>query len=200
MPPQPEQLDHESLLMAYVLDELPPAEREAFELRVAAEPALSADLARLRAAHARLYAALEQDDATLRLPTSEAVAVRRVSREIRQWVTRRAALPAAPAARGRWRVPLWSYPAATAVALIVGFLVWSSRQEVGPMPASPEARREMEVLAAENEAVADWLSNSLAMSDPFADAELADQLAAGGGSGGDLQSIYMLPPREETSQ
>ena len=79
MPPQAENLDREATLMLYLAGELEPAQREAFEQRLRAEPELVAEAEQVRAAQRSIAAELERADARTRLPASEGVVVRRVS-------------------------------------------------------------------------------------------------------------------------
>ena len=151
-----EQLDREAAMMLYAAGELEPAAREAFELRLSGEPQLAADLEQLRAAQGSIAAALQHADAQQRLPVNEGVAVRRVSRSINAWLAART-VAAMPPVKKPWPMPWWSYPAAAAACLIVGFLVWSSRQEVGPMPAPEMVKSHFEDVHADNVELADNL-------------------------------------------
>ena len=209
-----DQLDRDAAALLYAAGELPDEDREAFERRLAAEPELAAEVERLRAAQAAVAAELECADARSRLPASEGVAVRRVSRAINQWLVNRAAAAAAPSPVRAPIIPWWVYPSAVAASLIVGFLVWSSRQEVPPMPAAEEAQKMNSQIVAEQQELADWLASSV---DPRGDASVNEDLEeiaqAAGVNGIDgidgvdsadsgSNSLYPLPrlPREETSQ
>ncbi|MEA2708349.1 MAG: hypothetical protein QOF78_950 [Phycisphaerales bacterium] len=197
MPAQLDNLDREAAMMLYLAGELEPAERDAYERRLAAEPQLAAELQQVRQAHASITAEIEHADSRTRLPASEGVVVRRVSRAIGSWLANRGAAPAAPVKKG-WPLPWWSYPTAVAASLLVGFLVWSSRQEVGPIDATPEVTRELSMIEAEQSELADWLASSLdSTADATMDREVEQILSAGGAE--DLNSVYLLP-REENSQ
>jgi hypothetical protein len=120
------------MLVLYLAGELANGEKTALEKRLAAEPKLAAELDRLRAAQAFCNGAISHGDQTARLPVSEGVAVRRVSRAMQQWqVDRVRAMP--PVKKKGLPLPWWCYPAAAAAAIIVGFLIWSSRQPIGPV-------------------------------------------------------------------
>ena len=202
MPIELDQHDHTAAtatLMLYVSGELEPAEREAFERRLAAEPALAAEVEQARGAHDAVAAQLARADAHGRLPVNEAVAVRRVSRAISTWQVNRNAAPAA-AVKPAWRLPWWAYPTAAAASLIVGFLVWSSRQEIRSLAPSPDAQRGISMLEQEQSELAEWIATSL---EPTADASLdrdTEQLLSASGAD-DLSWVYQLPrPAEENAQ
>ena len=190
-----EQLDREAAMMLYAAGELEPAAREAFELRLSGEPQLAADLEQLRAAQGSIAAALQHADAQQRLPVNEGVAVRRVSRSINAWLAART-VAAMPPVKKPWPMPWWSYPAAAAACLIVGFLVWSSRQEVASMSALPEAKEKMTRMEEEQTELVEWLSGSL---EATADAATVDQeldRLMWVGRFDVLNSVYVAGPEE----
>lgn len=187
-------------MMLYVAGEVEPAEREAFEARLAAEPQLAAEVQQLRQALDANAAELSRADAHGRMPVNESVAVRRVSRAIATWLTDRTGAPPLVIKKGL-PLPWWSYPTAVAASLIVGFLVWSSRQEVPPFEPSPNAQHGLSMLEQEQADLADWLVTSLDQTaDASTDAEIAELLSSSGGAD-DFDSVYLLPRgREENSQ
>ena len=193
-----EHLEREASLMLYLADEMSPAEREAFDQRLAGDAALRAELEALAEAQVASLAALENADRTARLPTSQNVAVRRVARAIQQWQARRIK-PAEPARRGL-PLPWWCYPAAAAASIITAFLVWSSRQEVGPTPPAPGAHQL--VVLDEEDLLADWLDSSLAFDETStASADVILDVPFSSSRTDDLNSIFLTPPTsEETLQ
>ena len=198
MPAEIENLDREAAMMLYLAGELEPAERAAFEGRLMAEPELAAEVAQLQAAQQSVAAGIAQLDAQTRLPTSEAVAVRRVSRSITNWLAGRR-VASVPPVRNGFALPWWGYPAAIAASLIVGFLVWSSRQEVPPMEPTAEAKRELGAMEAEQAELAEWLTTSL---DVTADASMdygMDRFLTSGRTD-ELNAVYNSPLPEENSQ
>ena len=118
---QLDNLDRESAMILYLAGELEPAEREAFERRLAAEPKLAAEVEQLRAAQQSVVSELQRADTSARLPVSEGVAVRRVSRAMSSWLVGRNAAPI-QIVRKNAPLPWWSYPSAIAASLIIGFL------------------------------------------------------------------------------
>jgi hypothetical protein len=62
-----------------------------------------------------------------------APAVRRVAREMHQWQARRFAPPPPAEPVAELRFPWWSYPLATAVAVLIAFLVWWGTQDTEPL-------------------------------------------------------------------
>jgi hypothetical protein len=197
MPVEPENLDREAVTLLYAAGELEPGQREAFERRLAAEPQLAAELEQFRAAQASVSAELKRADAHTRLPASEGVVVRRVSRSIQVWLDEQVAEPPPPVKKGL-PLPWWSYPSAVAASLIVGFLVWSSRQEVPALEASPEAKRELSMMEAEQEELANWMATSLnATAYAALDAEAEYLLSPPGAVADDLNAVYR---HEENAQ
>jgi anti-sigma factor RsiW len=199
MPTETEQLDQDALLMLYVADELSAEQRAELEGRLAGDPELAAELARLRDARDVCFAALARADGRGRLPMSEGVAVRRVGRAMRQWqvereLARNAAAPAAPRRKLAW----WVYPSAAAAAIIVGFLVWSVRQPVGAsMPPDP---RFADYQVAQDRELADWISESLrSRADVQADREFFSAAISPSQLDGstDLDGVFL---REESEQ
>ena len=196
MPVQLEQLDREAAIMLYVAGELEPAEREAFERRLASEPQLAAEVEQLRAAQGAIAQTLERVDAQQRMPVSEGVPVRRVSRSINGWLAARTVSNMPPIKKG-WPFPWWAYPAAAAACLIVGFLVWSTNQDVPAMSALPEAKEKITMMENEQSELAEWLTGSL---DATADATLDQEIdrVRYAGRWDVLNSVYYVGQEENT--
>lgn len=195
MPPQVEQFDRDASLMRYVAGEMPAADREALERRLAGDPSLAAELEALRAAERICYDALDRGDRQTRLPVGEGVAVRRVTRSMHQWLARRHAPAAEPKRRGLL-LPWWCYPTAAAAAVIVAFLVWSVRQEVGPTEPVVGIGQFQEM---QQDQLADWMDSSLAMDSENVVVAVDSILAAPTGSSSrpdDLNSIFLSPSEE----
>ena len=138
-------LDPQSLLVLYVAGELTNGDKVALEKRLAADPALAADLERLREAQVVCADALRDGDDQIRLPVSEGVAVRRVTRAMAQWQVDRARMVPANTPKG-WRIPWWAYPtAAAAIGQVMPALrvscrtssTWSSVIRVITVPVAP---------------------------------------------------------------
>src|SRR6478609_10105905 len=112
----PTELDTTSLLLMYLAEELPAAERQRVQQRLAAEPALAAALAELRGVEAAADEALAGADRARPLPMSAEVAVRRFARDAAQWnVDRLARRQPEPVVRRGWNVRALSGVAAVAV-------------------------------------------------------------------------------------
>jgi len=159
MASQLNELDTESLLVMYLAGELTNGDKAAVERRLAAEPKLAAELDRLRELQAFCVDTLRRGDAEQRLPVSEGVAVRRISRAMQQWQIDR--VRARPAMKKRGLpLPWWCYPAAAAAAIIIGFLVWSSRQPVTIQTEAQAPYEEPTTQHDEQLALADWMDSS----------------------------------------
>ena len=185
------------MLTLYLADEMAPAERAAFEQRLASDETLSAELQTLRAAQEAAFEAINRADRSSRLPASQGVAVRRVIRAVQQWQTRRLKPTLEPARRGL-PLPWWCYPAAAAASIITAFLIWSSRQEVGP---TPPALNHQQWVERQEEDLAKWMGSSFAFDDAgdgSVESILATPLTST--QADDLNSIFLIPPSEETIQ
>ena len=201
MPDSREQLDVESLMLLYIAGELTNGAKAAFEKRLASDPKLASELAKIRETQLFCADALRVGDATTRLPVSEGVAVRRVGRVLSQWQVDRARTVVANGVKTR-RIPVWAYPAAAAAILIIGFLTWSSRQPIAlPPPGGDDVaiRTGGDDAGDSQEALADWIDTSFGNTQEAANTESALSVPDPGPlSGSDDASIYPMP--EETIQ
>ena len=120
-----EQLESpEAVLLMYVADELPAADRAEVERKLAADPRLRAQLERVRDAYAGFATAMQAADESARLSVPQAVGVQRVVRSIRKWHAGRIVRTPAQAEVPTLRYPWWAYPLAAAASVVIAFLVW----------------------------------------------------------------------------
>lgn len=133
----------ESLLLLYAADELPRNDREQLEARLEREPALRAQLEAVQALHQDVAGAMTTLDGGARLPVSEGVAVRKVARVMRQWQIDRMTPKQPEEPADQLRFPWWSYPVATAAAILLAFIVWWGAQDGPPQQRNAEIAREM---------------------------------------------------------
>ena len=141
------------------------------------------------------------------MPVSEGVAVRRVSRAIQQWQVDR--IRATPMTKKRGLpLPWWSYPTAVAAAIIIGFLIWSSRQ---PIPGinkeggvavlddqSSDERQQAE--DGGSKTLADWMDSSFGVTAEASAAVPGDETTPPLAGTDDGVGGSMFPTREETLQ
>jgi hypothetical protein len=130
----------QAVLLMYLAGELPPHDRVEVERMLAADPALRAELDRLREAQETFAAAMPALDRATRLPVPQAVAVRRVVAAMRQWYEMRRARPAPAPEVKPLRFPWWAYPMAAAASLLIAFLVWWGNSERREGPADYAVR------------------------------------------------------------
>ena len=145
--------NNDAVLLMYLADELPAEDRAEVERMLSVDAGLRAELERLRAASAWVAEQINREDRSTRLPASQAAAVRRVGRSMRQWHARHLAeAPARPAAPVQGlRYPWWAYPLAAAASVVIAFLVWwgnvdrdptvvqrDTGQYTAPYPISPD--------------------------------------------------------------
>ncbi len=136
-----EQLDsNESILLMYLADELPAADRLEIDKRLAADEALRAQLEQLRGAHQTITQALTTVDAAQPLPGSSSATQRGINRMIRQWQADRLREQAQqPIKISAWRRYSWAYPWAAAAVIAVGYIIWWGTQPATELPGNPQA-------------------------------------------------------------
>ncbi len=201
MPPEPEQLDRDALLMLYAADELPPAQAAALEVQLAADPSLAAQLQQVRDLVSHADDVVRSMDETQRPPVSSAVAVRRAARAMQQWTIDRMRSRIEPEKK-TFAIPWWIYPSAAAAILIVGFLVWSGKQEIPSLPAEQPSNVAVDDQPANtgtNTATSsdtDDLANRLDAT--FANSSVA--MAVDQTDSTDDSGAFFLSPREEQAQ
>jgi hypothetical protein len=109
--------DDDAILLMYIADELPAADRAQVESRLDRDANLRARLAELRSLRDAVTAGLARLDRSEILPSDQAIA-RRVAREMRRYQLELADRPALAAPkRHRRNWPTWVYPAAAAAAI-----------------------------------------------------------------------------------
>jgi hypothetical protein len=128
----------DTLLLMYLVGELPAADQAEVERRVAADPKVRADLDRLTETYGSFTSGMEALDAASPVHADVSAAVRRASTAIRQWQARPAPATVPGVERrptSRWRV--WAIPSAAAaiVLVVVGMSLYSN-----PTPRSPFVR------------------------------------------------------------
>ena len=118
--------NNEAVLLMYLADELPAEDRAEVEQLLAVDAGLRAELERLREAMDLSVDAIREVDRFTPLPVPRPVALRRMSRVVRQWQVARLtkAHDEADEPRRGLRYPWWTYPLATAAAVLLAFLVW----------------------------------------------------------------------------
>ena len=139
------ELDNDALLLLYSAGELPDDDRAEVEQLLAVDLTLRARLAAVEhdmlSASAAL-AAVDVADPPVASPSAESVALRLVSRAMRQWQVERVVRgrPAAVVER-QPRLPSWAYPVVAAAAVVVVTLAWWGVQsDPGtPVPVTPDA-------------------------------------------------------------
>jgi len=143
MPSLLQNLDRESILLLYVADELSADDRASVEGILAKDPGMRQGLEELQSAYAGIECELEAADARERLALPASAASRRVGMAVRSWHAKRLARPAAKNGRGKYRVPVWAYPVAAAIAVLFGAIfVWGIRDE-GPVRISAAGQKPM---------------------------------------------------------
>jgi hypothetical protein len=116
--------NNELILLMYLAGELPAVDREEVAQMLVADAGLRRELEQMRAMYGAMETGLAALDQAEPLP-SEAMAVHRIGRAMRQ----RLAFRAAEAARNvkpasRLVLPWWAYPSIAAAAIFIAFLTW----------------------------------------------------------------------------
>jgi anti-sigma factor RsiW len=131
-----QQLENEAILLMYLAGELAPEDRAEVEQMLATDGKLRADLAQLEEAHNSVRRHLQQLDDISSLPASPDVALRRVSRMMKQWQVDQLAAAPIQVSRPRRHVPWWVYAGASAAAAVVAVIVWWGMQSDVPVIAN----------------------------------------------------------------
>src|SRR5215217_472803 len=110
--------NNEAILLMYLADEMSAEDKAEVEQMLASDQSMRAELDRLRGLSDATIGALDRIEAGSRLPVSEGVAVRRATRMMRQWQVDHATAPPPEETINELRFPWWSYPLATAAAVL----------------------------------------------------------------------------------
>jgi hypothetical protein len=120
------QTNREAILLLYLANELPAADRAELERILIADQSLRQDLERLGGLHEQVTMGLKELDAAHPLHMSEELSTRRVMRELRQFqleLTTRAPVQLEASTIRKW--PRWVYPVAAAAAIIfMALFLW----------------------------------------------------------------------------
>jgi hypothetical protein len=119
----------EAILLMYVADELPLADRAAVERRLQSDAPLRDQLDAIRGLQDSAFGSMRAMDAQ-RLP-GQGAGSRQVVRVMQRWNAGRALERAAQPQPSRMRlhIPSWLYPVAAAAIVVVGFAIWGMNVE-----------------------------------------------------------------------
>ena len=127
--------NNEQILLMYLADELPAADRYEVEQMLASDVSLRGEFDRLQEVHQFVDRELARLDDIHPTALSSEFAARSVGREIRQRLARPKVALSAPAREQSTRSWRWLYPTAAAAAVIVGALLWLDH-EAGMVPST----------------------------------------------------------------
>jgi anti-sigma factor RsiW len=119
-----QKLQNEAILLLYLADELPAEDRAEVKQMLSVDAQLRAELQQLQSSQEKIIAELANLD---RVPTriSEAVAVRQVSRAMKQWQVDRLSRPVeTPVVKRGLRYPWWAYPAVSVASIVLASIIW----------------------------------------------------------------------------
>ena len=210
MPTESEQLDRDALLMLYAVDELSPAQAAELEAKLSADPSLAQQLQQVRDLLSQADETVRAIDEVQRLPVSDAVAVRSAARAMQQWSVDRLRNRVEPEKKVTG-IPWWIYPSAAAAVLIIGFLIWSGRQEVPSMPSlnpTPDSVATADSASVDDQATTnpeDVLAERLGATIESSNKSIAlavdnSAQASAQADSTDDSGAFFLSPREESSQ
>ena len=163
--------DHE-LLLLYLADELPEADRAELEQRLRQDGALAAALDRLSGLQEEVEQGLMRLDRLSQGAIRPDVVARQIGREIRQRLARPEAQVSPPAIQRQHRLLPWLIPAGIAASVVVGTIAWVHHRAmvseqimvVRTEPASQPFHL-VESSPADNEATVQLLEQSFGTSD-----------------------------------
>lgn len=116
--------NNEAILLMYLGNELPEADRVEVEHMLASDSRLRAELENLRQTHQLAMDALESLDSIVRPPVPPLAAQQQVSRLVREWSDRQArSMSTLSAARRHF--PWWRSSFAAAASLMIGYYIWA---------------------------------------------------------------------------
>ncbi|HSZ59956.1 MAG TPA: hypothetical protein VK797_30215 [Tepidisphaeraceae bacterium] len=173
----------EQLLLLYLADELPAADRAELEQRLTQDPRLAARLDRLASLQCEIEEGLGQLDKLSRGTIRPEVVGRQVGREIRQRLARpKLQISQRPTERQHRMLP-WLIPTGVAASLIVGTIAWVHHRAMvneqmavvtGP-PATPHVTS---TIPADSEVTVELLEQSFQTpDDAVARADTTDELS-----------------------
>jgi hypothetical protein len=196
--------NNEAILLMYLADELGAEDRREVEQMLSGDAGLREE--KIRTAQNAVIAAIGALDQSAPLAVSTPVAVRQVSRLMKQWQVDRLAQPAAVAQPKGPRFAWWVYPAAsvaTAAGVLIAMMVWWGMKSDGPIAGTVSPATAPVVVAVDDqssqqnqqnlEEQGDWQSSD--ESSGLADAEQqASALARRSDNVAATASIFMTEP------
>jgi hypothetical protein len=130
--------NNEAVLLMYLADELPSEDRTEVEQLLANDAGLRRELAQLKDAQSAVTASLYDLDASSPLPVAAGVAMRQVSRIMKQRQLDKLVVEPHMAAKRQWNIPWWAYWTASAAASIVVLVVWwGMKSDLPVLPQLP---------------------------------------------------------------
>jgi hypothetical protein len=129
---------NEAILLMYMADELPQADRLEVERMLATDAGLRGELEILRQTQKLAYDSLKTLDSMTRPATPPIVALGQVSRLIHQWAEQRRQ-PVAAVAAVHQPLPWRRISATAAAVLVVGYYIWAVYQPAKLPPPPPSS-------------------------------------------------------------
>jgi hypothetical protein len=163
--------DYESrqaILLMYLAEELPEADRVEVDRRIAEDASVRIELEALRQMQASIWAGLGDLDRQSRPPVPDSVVNRRVGRLIKDWLKARSEIPA-PIPMPRRQMHWIRYGVAVAAMLLIGFFLWPRERSL------TEASRPLSITQPDDSTMADNTNTDDATAP--ADASQNDQVA-----------------------
>jgi hypothetical protein len=128
-----EQLGNEQAMLMHLAGELPAEDAAELETMLKADPRLAQEAQSLREAQEHVFASLDLLDRLESPPATEAMAMRGVRRRLNlQAIEPDLAENGSGASKSALRYPWWTYPVATAAAVLLAFLVWWGNSDYSP--------------------------------------------------------------------
>jgi hypothetical protein len=127
--------NNEQILLMYLADELPGADRIEVEQMLGSDASLRGELDRLQEVYQFVDRELARFEQTQPTTLHAEFAARSVGREIRQRLARPKVASSAPGREESARSWRWLYPTAAAAAILVGAMLWLDH-EAGVIPSS----------------------------------------------------------------
>ncbi len=116
--------NNEALLLMYLSGELPAEDQMEVEQMLSGDSGLRRELAEIQSEYDSAIGVLAKLDADRSAMSAENHAVRQAMRAMKQWQVDRLARQPLIIAPPPKRIPVWTYPVASAAALLIGTIAW----------------------------------------------------------------------------
>jgi|GEM_PF-4207118 len=194
-------LSDDELLLLYLAEELPSADRQALRSRLANDAGLAALLEELRAAQTQCAKGFAQLDQMTPLPVPVDLAARWVVEAMQHSAAGTSVRPRMVLRPVQRQVPWWTYPMAAAACLIISFTLWGVYHAIHMNLSDDVPSPQTVVSELTDSQTADLIESDDAVSDDAPALDQADTVVAEIQGMGGLSSLDLSPtPSSDRSE